>query len=319
MVNLSDNSSVEEYSCRHLVYKTVGSTQTDAGFKVYDICHVVGSLVFVIFLLYSLPRTRQKLSGAPFLLNTTHILLHVTSITQIVRCLLMFMAPSPNYDITSSHMEKVTWAITHAVTFCLELTCFLIFMLPVLPSNRSSQRIFCLTAGLAAGYGLLLSTLELTQPSSMFHLDSLDADLYGDGGTIFILFCSLSSAAAYAALISLRVFQKAGSRRSSTFTYSIVMLGIQGTRTLGAILLAANMEFGMCLTNLTFFLLIQFLPPLVFLCVLCPYLHTTQGHSLLTQSTNFTVGMTEEDDWLEDDYDLYTATDPRNDPLGVSR
>ena len=306
-------------------------------FQVYDICHVVGSLVFVIFLLYSLPRTRQKLSGAPFLLNTTHILLHVTSLTQIVRCLLMFMAPSPNYDITSSHMEKVTWAITHAVTFCLELTCFLIFMLPVLPSNRSSQRIFCLTTGLAAGYGLLLSVLELTQPSSMFHLDSLDTDLYGDGGTIFILFCSLSSAAAYAALISLRVFQKAGSRRSSTFTYSIVMLGIQGTRTLGAILLAANMEvgnpltrltnsnsslsfqFGMCLTNLTFFLLIQFLPPLVFLCVLCPYLHTTQGHSLLTQSTNFTVGMTEDDDWLEDDYDLYTATDPRNDPLGVSR
>ena len=209
---------------------------------MYDICHLTGSLVFVMFLLYSLPRTRQKLSGAPFLLNTTHILLHVTATTQIVRCLLMFMAPSPNYDITSSHMEKVTWAITHAVTFCLELTSFLIFMLPVLPSNRSSQRIFCLTAGLAAGYGLLLSVLELTQPSSAFHVEWLDTDLYGAGGTVFILFCSLSSAAAYSALISLRVFQKAVSRRSSTFTYSIVMLGIQGTRTLGAILLAANIE-----------------------------------------------------------------------------
>ena len=34
MVNLNESSSVEEYSCRHLVYKTVGSTQTDAGFKV---------------------------------------------------------------------------------------------------------------------------------------------------------------------------------------------------------------------------------------------------------------------------------------------
>ena len=37
----------------------------------------------------------------------------------------------------------------------------------------------------------------------------------------------------------------------------------------------------MCLTNLTFFLLIQFLPPLVWLCVLCPFLQTSQSHSLL--------------------------------------
>merc|ERR1719378_847215 len=92
---------------------------------------------------------------------------------------------------------------------------------------------------------------------------------------------------------------------SSTFTYSIVMLGIQGTRTLGAILLAAEVEFGICLTNLTFFLLIQFLPPLVFLCVLCPYMQTTQSHSLLNQTSSFRVGVTDDDDWLEDDYDLY--------------
>ena len=212
--------------------------------QVYDICHLVGSLVFIIFLLYSLPRTRQKLSGAPFLLNMTHILLHVTSLTQVVRCLLMFLAPSPNNDITSSHMEKVTWAITHSTNFCMEVTSFLIFMLPQLPSNRSSQRIFGLTAGLAGGYGLIISLLELTSPShqSPYHVKKLHADLYGDGGTVFVLLCSLSSAAAYAALISLRVFQKAGSRRSSTFTYSIVLLGIQGTRTLGAIMLASGVE-----------------------------------------------------------------------------
>ena len=210
--------------------------------QVYDICHLVGSLVFIIFLLYSLPRTRQKLSGAPFLLNLTHILLHVTCLTQVVRCLLMFLAPSPNNDTTSSHMEKVTWAITHSVNFCMEMTSFLIFMLPQLPSNRSSQRIFCLTAGLAGGYGFIICLLELVRSSPEYHVDQLQADLYSDGGTVFVLLCSLTSAAAYAALISLRVFQKAGSRRSSTFTYSIVLLGIQGTRTLGAILLASGVE-----------------------------------------------------------------------------
>ena len=141
-------------------------------------------------------------------------------------------------------MEKVTWAITHSANFCMEMTSFLIFMLPQLPSNRSSQRIFGLTAGLAGGYGFVISVLELVRPSDQYRVEDLQTDLYSDGGTVFVLLTSLSSAAAYAALISLRVFQKAGSRRSSTFTYSIVLLGIQGTRTLGAILLASGVEVG---------------------------------------------------------------------------
>ena len=74
----------------------------------------------------------------------------------------------------------------------------------------------------------------------------------------------------------------------------------------------------MCLTNLTFYLMMQFLPPLVFLCVLSPYLQTTQSRSLLGQSSFRSVGMTDEDDWLEDDYDLYTAPS-NNDPLGINR
>jgi len=46
----------------------------------------------------------------------------------------------------------------------------------------------------------------------------------------------------------------------------------------------------------------------VFLCVLCPYLQTTQSHSLLQASSpGYRPGLTEDEDWLEeDDYDLYT-------------
>ena len=76
----------------------------------------------------------------------------------------------------------------------------------------------------------------------------------------------------------------------------------------------------MCLTSLTFYLLIEFLPPLVFLCILSPYLQTTQSHSLLNQGSSFRSvgGFTDDDDWLEDDYDLYTA--PANtDPLAINR
>jgi len=313
-----------ESSCKYFLYRTIGSsdqTTTETGFKVFDIVNIVPSLLFMMFLLYSLPRTKQKLSGAPILFTSVHWLLHITTVSQIVRCLLMFMAPSPNTNTTSQGLEKFTWSFVHGTNLCLELAAFLIFILPVLPSNRSSHRILGIIGGMSLTYAILMAIVELNAPDEEFHVmrNGLDTNLFGAGGSVFILIFSLSSAVAYSSLISLRVFQKSGSRRSSTFTYSIVLLGVQGTRTLGGILLAADVQFGMCLTNLTLFLLIQFLPPLVFLCVLCPYLQSSQSHSLLNQGGSFrSVGVTEDEDWLEDDYDLYTAA-PTNDPLNINR
>ena len=48
-------------------------------------------------------------------------------------------------------------------------------------------------------------------------------------------------------------------------------------------------------------------------------MQTTQSHSLLNQTSGFRVGVTDDDDWLEDDYDLYTATGVNHDPLGINR
>jgi len=67
----------------------------------------------------------------------------------------------------------------------------------------------------------------------------------------------------------------------------------------------------MCITNFTFYLLVEFLPPLVFMCVLCPYLQNSQGHGLLYQGYHTT-----EDDWLEDDS---IGFNPRDDPLEIMR
>ena len=99
-------------------------------------------------------------------------------------------------------------------------------------------------AAAASLYTLVLAGAELGAPAPEFHVSRLNltADLYGAGGPGLVLATALLAALAYSSLISLRVFQKSGSRRSSTFTYSIVMLGVQGTRTLGAILLAAGVQ-----------------------------------------------------------------------------
>ena len=219
----------------------------------------MSSLLFLLFLLYSLPRTRHKLSGAPVLFTGVHVMLHVTTISGIVRALLMFMAPSPNSDSTSAGMEKVTWALVHGTNLCLELAAYLIFFLAELPSPRSSRRLLTIITALSALYSVIISIIEIHGPASEFHVArlNLDTDLFGDGGPVFMLFSSLVSAIAYSSLISMRVFQKSRARRSSTFTYSIVMLGIQGTRTLGAILLNTEVQVRLfpdnansqCITN----------------------------------------------------------------------
>jgi len=293
-----EDYGISEYSeCKHILFRTIGSS----GYKVWDVLCFVPSLLFVIFLIYSLPRSRQKLSGAPFFFVAIHILLFTTSIVSVVRVVLMWMAPSPNDDKLASNLEKLSWAFTHAAILCLELTSLIIFMFPNLPSNKASKRILAAISIFSVCFGCLVTIIELKVSPKEFHVidagDSLPTELFGDGGGVFIMVISLMFAIPYAGLISVRCLQpKAGSRRSSTFTYCIVMLGVQGTRAFSGILLASDLTFGMCGTNFTFYLLVDFLPPLVFMCVLCPYMQNRQGHSLLSQGYHTTV-----DDWMEED------------------
>ena len=58
--------------------------------------------------------------------------------------------------------------------------------------------------------------------------------------------------------------------------------------------------------------LVEFVPPFVFMCVLCPYMQNRQGHSLLSSSLHQTT----EEDWMEDDS---IGFNQRNDPIGFMR
>jgi len=295
--------SWEYGACKHILYRTVGGySEPESGFKVFDICCFVPSLLFLLFLLYSLPRTRQKLAGSPLLFLAVHALLGVTAAASLLRCILMFLAPSPNKDGTAAGLEVVGWAGLQATLAALELTALTVFWLRTLPAERASKR---LVGGILVVCSLLgggLALLELSSPDPRFLVIHLDrTPLYGSGGATAILLGSLLAAAVYSALISARALQP-GKQRSSTFTYCCVMLGVSGSRALGGILLAASIQFGFCLTSLTLYLQVCLVPPLVWLCLLCPLLQLSQGHSLLGQR-----GMTSEADWLEAEDDLFST------------
>ena len=88
LVSMNITMSDPESSCKYFLYRTVGSADqvaVEAGFKVCDLAHLAPSALTLAFLLYSLPRTRHKLSGAPPLVAATHIQLYIAVTTQIVR------------------------------------------------------------------------------------------------------------------------------------------------------------------------------------------------------------------------------------------
>ena len=90
LVSMNSNITMSdpESSCKYFLYRTVGSADqvaVEAGFKVCDLAHLAPSALTIAFLLYSLPRTRHKLSGAPPLVAATHIQLYIAVTTQIVR------------------------------------------------------------------------------------------------------------------------------------------------------------------------------------------------------------------------------------------
>ena len=206
---------------------------------------------------------------------------------------------SANKDGTAAGLEVVGWAGLQATLAALELTALTVFWLRTLPAERASKR---LVGGILVVCSLLgggLALLELSSPDPRFLVIHLDrTPLYGSGGATAILLGSLLAAAVYSALISARALQP-GKQRSSTFTYCCVMLGVSGSRALGGILLAASIQFGFCLTSLTLYLQVNdhtitaslttcwcqvcLVPPLVWLCLLCPLLQLSQVGGLQHQ------------------------------------
>merc|ERR1711935_860761 len=166
----------EFYGCKKMLYKTVG----DSGVKVWDLLLIPGT-VFLMFLAYSLPRTRHKLASAPLPLLALYILLVMTPGVSTLRAFITTIHPP------SSQLDKLGWSITRSISLLLELTALTSISLPTSSTSKLPRILLGTCLGIASLFLILDVSLELSSPTKEFHVYSSQSNLYGEGGGMFVL------------------------------------------------------------------------------------------------------------------------------------
>jgi len=280
--------------CKRILYATVGSSNE----RVWDVFFLFPSLIFFVFLCYSWPRTRQQLAGSPTLHTSLHLLLLVTPGVSLLRTLLLLAFPTPLYS--AGALDKVTWTITRAISLFLELCALLILFLTLPPSPRTSRRLLAILSLSSSFWAIFTLVLELTDPAKEFHVFSKCTSLYGEGGGLYISLTSLLLSSLYSSLLVLHMFRRKS--RVSVLIYLSLLLLTSGLRTMGGLMLYHDLPLGLCLTNLTLFLLVAGLPPLVWRSLLHPLLVGGGPHSMGGGLAQYVVQV--DTDWVEEEEDI---------------
>merc|ERR1712025_1345173 len=175
------------YGCKKMLYKTIG----DSGVKVWDLLLLIPGTLSLLFLAYSLPRTRYKLTSAPLSLLALYLLLVLTPAVSTLRAFLTTVHPP------SSNLDKVGWSITRSTSLLLELAAIITIYLPTF--------LLAICLGISSIFLLLDLSLELSTPAKEFHVYSSQSNLYGEGGGLFVLFTTLPLIFVYLCLLAYRL------------------------------------------------------------------------------------------------------------------
>lgn len=279
----------ESYICKKILYSTIGVSHV----KAFDVCLLVPALLFLLCLVYTSPRSRQKLSGAPTLVVALQFITLISSVVCLLRSLLLVAIPT--VKDSNNALDKVSWTMTRSTLLCLEITAVLNVVFPTLPNTRNSRRLLAGTLLFSILFFVVTLAIELGVPSAAFHLFELGYYLYGEGGGLYTALVAGILGFLHFLVLFIRMRQhKSSPGRSSAIKFSVVFLVINSIRALGGLILLTGLEGGICLTSITLFVHTVVTGPLVFVFLLSPFLRHGQGHSLLAYTPQL-------NDWEEED------------------
>lgn len=263
----------EYYGCKKMLYMTAWSSNV----KVWDMMFLIPGTLFLLFLAYSAPRTRHKLTSVPLPLLFLYFFLVMAPTISTLRSLLASLLPP------SPQMDKVGWSLARTTNLALELVGLLACSLNAQPSPTRSRVLLMTSLLLSSTFLLLDISLELTRPAKEFHVYGQQTNLYGEGGGMFVCLTSLPLSLLYSLLLTRRVVSKPPSLLLPSSLplnlYLATLLGVQLARGVGGLLVYQDTEFGICLTSLTLLGLVTLLPPLSHLALLAPWLGGFGGYT----------------------------------------
>jgi len=266
----------EAFICKRILYSTVATSDI----KMFDILLLIPSLLFLLCLIYTSPRSRQKMSGASNALVSLKFIILISTVFCLLRALLMTAIPTEKDS--GNGLEKVTWTATRSSLMCLELTAILNLIFSTPPNAKSTRRLLACIVLSSLIYFLVTLSIELGLPSPAFHLFEKGYFLYGEGGGLYTAIISGILLALHTLVLSVRSREhKSSPGRRHALCCSLVLLVLHAVRGLGGLILLTGAQGGMCLTSVSLYVHTTGLGPLLFICLVSPFLQNGQGHSLL--------------------------------------
>ena len=194
---------------------------------------------------------------------------------------------------------QVLWCLARTCGLSLEVGALLLLALPAPPSHHTARRSLLVVAVSTAAWGGLTCVLELTDPAKEFHVFSTCTAMYGEGGGLYTALTALLLALLYSCLLATHLCDRKS--RPALLTYLVLLLVTQATRATGGLLLYHDLSLGLCLSNLSLYLLVACLPALASACLLRPLLAGGPGHSMLQGGLGYS--RQEDGGWGEEEED----------------
>ena len=267
--------------CKAILHYHVGNTNL----RVWDLIIILPNIAFLIFLFYRLPQTRLKLRATSSeLYKTIYFLLLTCSLVSTLRCLLSMIIHLD--DVKNDMANKAIWVTSRFILLTAELSVAVFgSAFGVIESKQSIQIIILASGAVSFTLCAIQAYLEIFQPFYGLMVLKTSFHLYGHGGPIYWAVTSLLLCLIYMALLftlpcptpSLSTMLP---HTNSFYLYCFLQFTLHSLTAAGAIALAINVHFGLCIANFGSFATFSLLSPLLFGCFLHNWFSSSEPNLL---------------------------------------
>ena len=259
----------DDDDCKVILHVTIG----DSLLRVWDLIILIPNVVFLLFLLYQVPKTRSSLrsSGSQDLkMKTFHSFVLTLSLTSALRCFLAIILnlSNPVHDVTNT----IIWEFGAFVFLSIELAVLGLLVSEDNIRNHQTRRLIAASSLLSLVVTASQLYCELGSPHYGLKVLATNYQLWAEGGSVFSAGLAGSMAVLYTAVILLLaspLHQHLHLRSSSrVLLYLTGLLANHSLACLGSTLLSYRVTPGLCLTNISTYFYFSSLSPFLYISIL---------------------------------------------------
>ena len=256
----------DDGTCKVILYTGLGNSQV----RVWDLIILIPNVLFLLFLLFQLPKSRSKIHSSPSqVVKTFYSFVVGLSLTAAVRSLLSIILnlSNPVHDVT----DAIIWEFGAFVFLSIELATGVLVVIE--NKIRNHQRLITASCTVALLVTILQIYFEIRRPFYGLRVLTTGYQLWSQGGPVFsaVLAGLLSAFSLILLLLTSPPIQEHLKLQTDIKGAILYLTGLtinHSVSCLGSTILSYHVNFGLCLSTLTTYLYYTAFSPFLYICFL---------------------------------------------------